>query len=157
MCGALALNLVDAGIERANFAAEALLIGDARFEAVEIEGDDVGACGDESAGEGAEEFDALLQELEEVGGVEIGYGVHGSGALIELVLIAFGIEFRVQEIGIYALGRSCSAARVGLGLRLNSLARRGIVGILCVALKRINLRSRRWRKVGHLAARHQGC
>ena len=51
-------------IELGNFEAELLLLGDASFEAVEIETDDAGAGGGKRFGEGIEERSALFDEVE---------------------------------------------------------------------------------------------
>jgi len=61
MRGALGLQLVDVGIERPNLAAQLLLIGDAGFETVEVEGDNVSASGNQRGGQGTEEGDAALE------------------------------------------------------------------------------------------------
>ena len=63
LCGALLLDPVDILIDAANLQAETLLFRDTGFESMDVEADDIGTSGDEGVGKGAEESDALLQEL----------------------------------------------------------------------------------------------
>lgn len=57
--GAAALHLVERGIHRADLRAEAVLLGDAAFEAGDIQTDDIEASGGESFGEGGEQSNAV--------------------------------------------------------------------------------------------------
>jgi hypothetical protein len=61
--GALKPQSIDRGIERANLDAQALLIGNASLETIEIECYDVGTSGKERLRQRTQQHDALLEEF----------------------------------------------------------------------------------------------
>ena len=115
--GALALNAIEMGVERADVVAKKLLMGDAGLEAIDIERDNVGACSDEGIGERAEQGNALFEEFEKA----CGFGSHDLGPFVELMFFFF------VDLEIHARRRRSA---VKDGLRLSFLQGTLVVRVL---------------------------
>jgi hypothetical protein len=120
LSGARKLPWIDVSIEGANLDAQALLIGNAGLETIEIERYDVGASGQEYQRERTEQCDALLEEFQ----IACGFCIHGSGQFIKLMLVVF--------LDIYR-GRRTFVRR---GPNLDRLARTRIVRVFAVACRK---------------------
>src|SRR5271167_3097845 len=64
LSGAEALELIDLPVERADIEAQALLLGDARLELIEIERNEAGAGSGQGLRERTEQSDALFKKFE---------------------------------------------------------------------------------------------
>ena len=74
-----------------NLFAEVLLLGDAAFEAGNVERNDVRARGGKRGGQRIEQGQAAFEEFEIVGG----FGAHDSGSLVELVFFFFAVQVHI--------------------------------------------------------------
>jgi hypothetical protein len=84
---ALGLDAIKLEVEVADLYAEVVLLGDASFQATDIKGDDVGARGGKCGRKRIEKREALFEEFEKL----CGFGGHGSGSFIQLMLFLFRI------------------------------------------------------------------
>ena len=122
------LQLIDGGIEGANLDAQALLIGNARLETIEIERYDVATSGKERVRQRRQQHDALFEEFQ----IASGFCIHGLSLFVQLMLVVFA----------HIHGRQRSLAR--RVAKLEGLARMRIVKVfLVVCGKRRNPGGRR--------------
>jgi hypothetical protein len=75
---ALGLDAIELEVEVADLYAEIVLLGDARFQAIDIKGDDVGARVGKRGRKRIKKREALFKEFEEL----CSFGAHGLGSLV---------------------------------------------------------------------------
>ena len=103
MSGAVALDLVNLFIERADIGAQAFLLGDIGLQLFQIEGDKTSASSRQGLRERTQQSDALFKKFEEA----MGFCGHGLGSFIQRMLF-FIFSFNQR------CSRSVCACRQGL-------------------------------------------